>query len=111
MPQSKTEHGLAFTQEGTTLIAIERARQKTEKGWTLEHDDQHTVRELIAAARCYLLAAACSASDHSLPDLPVNWPWKMGDWKPSEDPIRNLAKAGALIAAEIDRQHRLTKPQ
>ena len=24
-------------------------------------------------------------------------------WKPSADPVRNLEKAGALIAAEIDR--------
>ena len=27
-------------------------------------------------------------------------------WKPSIDPVRNLAKAGALIAAEIDRLQR-----
>jgi hypothetical protein len=27
-------------------------------------------------------------------------------WKPSTDPIRNLERAGALIAAEIDRLER-----
>lgn len=31
------------------------------------------------------------------------WPWAREDWKPDENPIRNLVKAGALIAAEIDR--------
>jgi hypothetical protein len=32
------------------------------------------------------------------------WPWEQPDWwKPSDNPIRNLEKAGALIAAEIDR--------
>lgn len=31
------------------------------------------------------------------------WPWDMKWWKPSKDPIKNLIKAGALIAAEIDR--------
>jgi hypothetical protein len=31
------------------------------------------------------------------------WPWDMKWWKPSDDPIKNLVKAGALIAAEIDR--------
>ena len=39
------------------------------------------------------------------------WPWDMKWWKPSdEDPIRNLVKAGALIAAEIDRLQRRTEP-
>ncbi len=33
----------------------------------------------------------------------AGWPWFDG-WKPDlSDPIRNLVKAGALIAAEIDR--------
>ena len=31
------------------------------------------------------------------------WPWDKKWWKPSDDPIKNLIKAGALIAAEIDR--------
>jgi len=31
------------------------------------------------------------------------WPWDMEWWKPEYDPIKNLVKAGALIAAEIDR--------
>jgi hypothetical protein len=34
------------------------------------------------------------------------WPWDPSWWKPSPDPIRNLVKAGALIAAEIDRLQR-----
>lgn len=34
---------------------------------------------------------------------PDAWPWDPSWWKPSPDPIRNLVKAGALIAAEIDR--------
>ena len=33
-----------------------------------------------------------------------DWPWPPEFWKPSDDPVRNLVKAGALIAAEIDRQ-------
>lgn len=32
-----------------------------------------------------------------------DWPWEDAAWKPVDDPIRNLVKAGALIAAEIDR--------
>lgn len=34
---------------------------------------------------------------------PLNWPWKPECFKPTGDPIRDLTKAGALVAAEIDR--------
>jgi hypothetical protein len=37
------------------------------------------------------------------------WPWDEKWWKPSTNPIRNLVKAGALIAAEIDRLQRVTE--
>lgn len=37
----------------------------------------------------------------------MGWPFNRKEWKPSSDPIRNLVKAGALIAAEIDRLHRV----
>ena len=36
------------------------------------------------------------------------WPWRNEDWKPSNDRVVNLVKAGALIAAEIDRLERAT---
>lgn len=39
-------------------------------------------------------------------EAPDEWPWDVSWWKPSADPERNLVKAGALIAAEIDRLHR-----
>jgi hypothetical protein len=31
------------------------------------------------------------------------WPLDPNLWKPSDDPIRNLEKAAAMLAAEIDR--------
>jgi hypothetical protein len=37
------------------------------------------------------------------------WPWDKERWKPSMDPKRNLVKAGALIAAELDRLYELEK--
>jgi hypothetical protein len=38
----------------------------------------------------------------------VAWPWDKGWWKPTPDNrIRELEKAGALIAAEIDRLQRM----
>jgi hypothetical protein len=38
------------------------------------------------------------------------WPWDQKWWKPSDDPVKNLVKAGALIAAEIDRLQTLSTP-
>ena len=101
---------------GADLIAAERRRQIEAEGWTPEHDDEHAHAELSAAAAEYLRVAhmAVRWSQPPEPDAdPVpygrggRWPWHISWWKPSQDPIRNLVKAGALIAAEIDRLHRL----
>lgn len=40
-------------------------------------------------------------------EAPIDWPWADSWWKPSTDPVRNLVKAGALVAAEIDRYQRI----
>lgn len=96
---------------GSELIAQERQRQIKEEGWTAEHDLGHDRGELIEAARAYALYAESiyySKNNVTFSDLrkghpPSDWPWNRDWWKPSEDPIRNLIKAGALIAAEIDR--------
>ncbi len=41
------------------------------------------------------------------------WPedWEAEVWKPSADPVHNLVKAGALIAAEIDRLQRASESE
>jgi hypothetical protein len=98
---------------GCSLIAAERVRQISGEGWTPEHDDQHSRGEMQSAAADYL--AECKrvmrGHDVSLEEeqtgMPWGWPWDRSWWKPSPDPIRNLVKAGALIAAEIDRLSRL----
>lgn len=91
---------------GIKLITAERERQISEEGWSLEHDDQHANAEMASAARCYL--------GHALGleyGLPRQWPWNREWWKPAPSPISDLVKAGALIAAEIDRlQRREAKP-
>jgi hypothetical protein len=89
---------------GIDLIALERQRQIVKEGWTNEHDDFHDEGELAIAAACY----ATTDTKHYIGDI---WPFEKSWWKPSEDPIRNLQKAGALIAAEIDRQMRLKYPK
>ena len=49
-------------------------------------------------------------TDYRNEEPPDSWPWALGWWKPGTDPIRNLEKAGALIAAEIDRLLRKRAP-
>lgn len=95
--------------QGASLIAAERARQIEIEGWSPEHDDQHKHGELAEAAGSYCDLAAYQSAVPSTPNnygRPLGWPFESHWWKPSEDPIRNLVKAGALLAAEIDRLQR-----
>ena len=94
-----------WSSRGVDMIAAERERQVTQEGWSPEHDDEHDDFELTAAALCYALRAT-GTDFGGPPPGPVPWPWDASWWKPSDDPIRNLVKAGALIAAEIDRLQR-----
>jgi hypothetical protein len=83
---------------GAELIAEERQRQLQVEGWTPEHDAQYSNYELVAAAREYLNIEVGAEEPPS-----KHWPWDEEWWKPSNNHVRNLTKAGALIAAEIDR--------
>lgn len=81
---------------GARLIAAERQRQIEVEGWTAEHDAEHDHGELARAAAAYAMQS------------PMLFPWDDTWWKPvPADRIRELEKAGALIAAEIDRLLRL----
>ena len=86
---------------GVELIADERKRQVEEEGWTPEHDDTHDGMEMAEAAVSYVLS-----EDEFAHVVPTSWPWDEKWWKPTTY-LRNLVKAGALIAAEIDRLLRL----
>lgn len=95
---------------GIELIAQERERQISKEGWTAEHDAEHAEGELAVAAACY----AIPGDDRELIDrgrlagiVPSAWPWDSAWWKPGPTRVRELVKAGALIAAEIDRLQRL----
>lgn len=98
--------------DGVALIAEERRRQVEKEGWTAQHDDLHDGNEMAHAARCYI-SAATRRSRYGIPHnsrAPMEWPWEDRFWKPSADPVRDLVKAGALIAAEIDRLQRAAAP-
>ena len=83
---------------GAELIQRERHRQQRNEGWTSAHDDTHERGELARAAACYALTGL------KLTAKP-RWPWAWSDWKPRTR-VRDLVRAGALIAAEIDRLQR-----
>ena len=95
-------------ESGAQLILRERLRQIQQEGWSKEHDDEHTKGELLGAARAYALVAYHQEKFGKIivtEAPPASWPdnWDNEWWKPSKNPKRNLVKAGALIAAEIDR--------
>lgn len=122
----RKKHHVPYEKSGVELIADERARQKLIEGWTPEHDDEHTGAQMAVAAACYALPArqrsledahiemdaARGLSDPPMPyavkvRVPKLWPWDPEWWKPEpRDRVRELVKAGALIAAEIDRLQR-----
>jgi len=102
---------------GVELIAAERERQVSQEGWTEEHDDDHGDGQMANAAACYAMTQKIPSVVGIIPGttrspeqrvrMPKLWPWEAECWKPCPtDRVRELVKAGALIAAEIDRLQR-----
>ena len=87
---------------GAGLIAIERTRQKSVEGYDQVHDIMHPTDEFCRAAIAYAV--------YDVAVIPFDgahkgwWPekWDADMFKP-KDRKRNLVRAGALIAAAIDR--------
>lgn len=97
---------------GIELIAAERRRQIEQEKWDSEHDDDHWKGELAQAGACYALGKKEVGRKFYHEDVRAEisfdlWPWEDNWWKPSpKNRIKELVKAGALIAAEIDRLQR-----
>lgn len=99
---------------GIELITEERQRQIEAKGYDGRHDAKHKVTELIDAAMAYVQAASTdymNETDGLHPELLEQhyegiklFTWRWGDetFKPTTC-LKDLIKAGALIAATIDR--------
>ncbi|WP_018703557.1 hypothetical protein [Anaeromusa acidaminophila] len=102
------EKSEALYLNGADLITAERRRQVEKEGWSAEHDGEHEPDTLAYAALCYLLPAAVRKFElASKSFFEWFWPFEMKYWKPTpEDRVKELVKAGALIAAEIDRIQR-----
>lgn len=108
---------LASTVSALTMVAKERYRQTEVEGYTPAHDDAHVYGELALAAIAYATPDDVEIGREVFVDNPPGsfmprrvryesvWPWE-GEPKRTTR-IRDLVKAGALIAAEIDRLLRL----
>ena len=94
-------------QTGTELIAIERKRQIEELGYDVKNDALYSKNELADAAICYACTPDIRDQDDEENGTSLNvvlWPWDEKYWNPTpDDRKRELVKAGALIAAQIDR--------
>jgi hypothetical protein len=95
---------------GIDLIAAERGRQVTAEGWTPAHDDAHGRGELARAAAVYAQCPEYRQRARRFGSdiyYAAGWPFEPEAWSPSpDDRVRELVKAGALVAAEIDRLQR-----
>jgi hypothetical protein len=106
---------------GIELIVEERQRQIDVEGYSEQHDLQHDFKELTSAARTYIDAAILTTKSKEIGNsgeasiswhkdnepfewkyLKLGWPWEEESFKPTT-PLKDLIKAGALIAAAIDR--------
>lgn len=85
---------------GVDLISRERQEQVSKHGYDDDHDDDHTDGEIVCAATLIALVGVQRSS---------TWPWEPEtlDRIKAKPRIERLAIAGALIAAEIDRELRL----
>lgn len=110
--QSQTEARGAEEQCSTNAlqdVISERERQKSTEGWTEAHDDAYDLGEMASAASAYAYSASATPSEANIlsavpPDL---WPWAR-EWGKTTTARRDLAKAAALILAEIERLDRAT---
>lgn len=85
-----------MSEQGLAMILKERRRQIEVEGYTIDHDGDKEVGDLVQAARCY---RTCTSPNDTSP--PATWPWREEDWKPRSRE-RNLVRAGALYLAASD---------
>ena len=94
--------------DGAELILRERRRQVESEGYDSSHDDRHVNGEIARGAATYAMPEEYRDYPDAIIAAPRTWPFSMDSWKPSSnDRIKELIKAGAMLAAEIDRLKRL----
>lgn len=87
---------------GVAAIMSERIRQIHVESYTVADDLDYDNDELVGAALAYVSQHWYRNGVGGRP--PQSWPWDAKFWKPV-DRRRDLERAGALIAAELDRMN------
>jgi len=108
-PKQPPQPAMDWQDTGVALIAAERKRQIEEEGWTHAGDNDHDDNDLAKAGACYAAGQSFvhfAMDDDSFKHDSIEWPWGLEWYKPEGGRVRELTKAGALIAAEIDRLNR-----
>ncbi|NJB80343.1 hypothetical protein [Xanthomonas arboricola] len=105
----------AVPSTGVQAIAEERARQVQVEGMTPEGDAGYRYGQLAWAAVAYMQLSAMELRDGGRAHIataspPACWPWDASWWKP-RDVRRDLVRAGALIAAQLDAIDQQAKPE
>lgn len=95
---------------GIELIKEERQRQIEVEGWTAAHDSKHDMGQLAYAAVTYALPDFTISFQFKGVKIGIDpmfhWPFEK-QWLKRGTRKQDLIKAGALIAAEIDRLQNL----
>lgn len=101
---------LEAVQYGLDVIRAERERQVLQLDWSAEHDDQYVNNELVIYAAYWASSPEESAQREQLKKTlqsigTTGWE---DNWFKYEErtPEQRIARAGALLAAEIDRLKR-----
>lgn len=84
------------------MVLSERLRQVAQEDYSPSHDDEHDTGEMALAAAMYATPPIDRQLGIDVDQVPWQWPWDHKHWKPGERK-RELAKAGALILAELER--------
>lgn len=92
------------------LVAKERVRQIVEKGYTPQHDDEHTDGSLADAGACYGATVPVYKLGGEIFPVRTLYPWcPVFDSREKHDRKTNLIIGAALFMAEYERLEREEK--
>lgn len=101
-PESQQRVARTLTRRALALVLAERQRQIEDCGHRPQDDDFYVSGQLAAAAASYALSSSAESNTETPESI---WPWNLESFKP-RSPLDDLARAAALLTAEIERHIR-----
>jgi hypothetical protein len=93
--------------DGLELFKVEH-RRRVADGFDVEWAMQWKDGELLEAAMCYIRHARHQVLGHEIvTTVPKSWPLRSVEWAPNDSAMGNIKIAGALLAIEWDRVHKV----